>query len=141
MKKQFKDYIFYAGIFIFAAGLLAGQIINTNNRLIIVASYALTGFGCGLTLVGVGGILLKRFKSKNPQIAREYEIAEKDERNIRIREKSGYAVWYTTTFALVAAALSFVILEYKIPAFITMGVLFIHIIGIMIFIRIYCKKM
>lgn len=140
MKKQPKSYIFYMGIIIFVVGLLLKFLIPASDGALQALPFVLTGFGAGIIGVGVVNIFRKRMIDNNPQKAKQYEINEKDERNIRIREKAGYATWYTTLFMLSAISLTFVVLDYKVAGFISLGALFIHIISLFVYIHIYNKK-
>lgn len=140
MKKQAKSYIFYMGIIVFAVGLLLEFLIPASDGAFHTLPFVLTGFGAGIIGVGVVSIFRKRMIDNNPQKAKEYEINEKDERNIRIREKAGYATWYTTLFMLAVISLTFVVLDYMVAGFIVLGALFIHISSLFIYIYIYNRK-
>lgn len=138
MKKQHKSYIFYMGILIFVIGLLLKFLIPETNG---SWQSVITGFGAGIVGVGIAGIFRQKMIEKDPKKAKQYEIAEKDERNIRLREKAGYATWYITLFMLGILSLVFVMLDYKLQSFLTIGVLFIHIISLFVYIIIYNKKL
>lgn len=140
MKKQPKSYILYMGIVIFAIGLLLRFLIPESDGAWQALPFVLTGFGAGIIGAGVVNIFRKRMIDNNPEKAKQYEIAEKDERNIRLREKAGYATWYTSLFILAALSLTFVILDYKVACFLSLGALFVHIISLFIYIYIYNKK-
>ena len=140
MKKQPKSYIFYMGIIIFVVGLLLKNLIPASDGALHTLPFVLTGFGSGIVGVGVVSILRKRTIENDPQKAKQYEINENDERNIQIREKAGYATWYTTLFMLAAISMTFVVLDYKVAGFISLGALFIHIISLYVYINIYNKK-
>ena len=140
MKNQPKTYIFNIGIIIFVVGLLLKFLIPESKGVLKALPFVLTGFGAGIIGVGVVNIIRKRLIDNNPQKAKLYEINEKDERNIRLREKAGYTTWYTTHFVLAANSLAFVVLNYKFAAFYSLGALFIHIIRLFVYIHIYNKK-
>lgn len=140
MKEQAKSYIFYMGILVFAVGLLLKHLFPASDGALQALPYALTGFGAGIIGVGVVFIFRNRMIGNDPQKAKQYEINENDERNIRIREKAGYATWYTTLFLLSAITLTFVVLDYKVASFISLGALLIHSISLYVSIYIYNKK-
>src|SRR5690554_7384137 len=87
MKKQPKTYMFYIGIIIFVIGLLLKFLIPESEGAMQSAPFVLTGFGAGIIGVGAAGIFRKKVFDKNPEKAKKYEIAEKDERNIRLRDR------------------------------------------------------
>ena len=141
MKKQLKPYIFYVGIVIFAIGLLLNFIVAESDGISQSLTSVLIGLGAGITGGGVAGILLKKTLKNNPEKVKEYEIAEKDERNVRLREKAGYSAWYISVFMLAILSLIFLIFDYKLPCFITIGALFVQILSLFVFIYIYNKRL
>ena len=141
MKNQPKTYIFYMGMFIFGIGMLLKFIIPDVDGALQAMPFVLTGFGAGIIGVGVVNLFRKKIIENNPQKAKQYEIAEKDERNIILREKAGLATWYITLFTLAIIILTFVILDYKIASFVALGGLFIHIISLFVYINIFNKKL
>lgn len=48
--------------------------------------------------------------------------------------------WYTTLLMLSVISLTFVVLDYKVVCFISLGALFIHIISLYVYISIYNRK-
>lgn len=140
MKKQPKTYIFYMGIAIFTIGILLRFLVPEATGALRSLPFVLTGFGAGIVGVGIANLFRKRILEKNPEKAKEYEIAEKDERNVRLREKAGYATWYITLFVLAVLALTFIVLDYSVACWLTIGALFTHIFSLIVFIAIYNKK-
>ena len=128
------------GIIIFAAGLLLKFIFPEESGAMQSLPFVLSGFGAGIIGVGVAGIFRKRAIENDPEKARQYEIAEKDERNIRIREKAGYATWYTTLFLLAIISLTLVVLNYTAAGFVALGALLIHGISFFVYTYLYSKK-
>jgi len=141
MKKQSKAFVFYTGIVVFAIGLMLSFVFAESEGIKGSLPSVLTGCGAGIIGAGLASILLKKKLKNNPDKAKEYEIAEKDERNIRLREKAGYATWYTTLFMLAFVSLIFVILDYYLLSLVAIGALFVHIISLFVFICIYDKKL
>lgn len=141
MKKQPKIYVFYLGIAIFAGGMLLKFLFPAAKGAMLSLPFVLTGFGSGIIGVGVVNILRKRRIENNPAKAREYEIAEKDERNIRLREKAGYAAWHITIVVLAILPLAFLVMDNFVACWFALGALFIHIASLFTFIFIYNKKL
>ena len=102
---------------------------------------ALVGFGSGILGVGAAGLHRERLLKNNPELARRQEIEERDERNIRLREKSGYASWYVTTVLLAVMSLLFLILGDRMACLIAIAILFINVASLLLFIWYYNKKM
>lgn len=140
MKKEPKSYIFYMGIIVFVIAILLKVLMPDAEGPLESLPYVLSGFGSGIIGVGVVCIIRKRKIEQDPEKAKQYEIAEKDERNIKLREKAGYASWYISLFTMAILSMVFVIFDYKMACWLTMGALFIHVISLFVFIAIYDKK-
>lgn len=141
MKKQSKPWILPLGIILFALGIACKFIIPESAESLQALTVALTGFGAGIVGVGVAGGFAKKIIDRNPEKAREYEIAEKDERNIRVREKAGYSTWYISLFVQAIAALALLVLDYTIPCLLVMLALLVHVVSLFVNIYIHNKKM
>jgi len=150
MRKQSKPWLFILG----PCALVAGAIIKaffegseldtaTGSLLHLPSlSYMLIGFGSSLSAVGiVFFIVTRRMKKRNPERARQIEIEAKDERNVKLLEKSGYTTWYVTMITLVLLSLCFVALQLLAAFWLTVGVFAIHVTTFFICGYIYDKKM
>lgn len=93
MKNQPRRYLLYIGIAIFAVGILLKHLFPAQEGAMQSLPFVLSGLGVGIISAGVANMLRKRKIEQNPEKAREYEIAEKDERNILLRGKAGYITW------------------------------------------------
>ena len=140
MKKQFKCYIICLGIILLVSGFLLKFLFPVSDEILRALTFVLIGSGTGIIGAGAAKIIRQRILDKNPQIAKQYEINENDERNILIREKAGYATWYLTLFMLAIISLIFIILDYKVASFILIGVLLIHCISLFVYSHIFSKK-
>ena len=136
MKKQSKPYFLFIGIFITISATIFAFIYSGESG--IMERLPLAILGCGIVLIGIGGLQLTM--SGNPEKMKQLEIEEKDERNVKIREKAGFAVWFLTFFMLTILFLTFVIIGIEIAAWLTAGVLFIHIIGIVVCAGVFSRK-
>ncbi|MDR0293155.1 MAG: hypothetical protein LBH95_03270 [Oscillospiraceae bacterium] len=132
-----KALVFYVGIAALTAGLLLVFLFRSSEGIMVKVPYVMVGCGSGIASVGL--VYMSRYK--NPQKAKEYEINEKDERNVRLREKAGYATWYVTQIVLMATVFTFLILDYVVPCWIAIGGLFIHNVSFFAAIAAYDKKM
>ena len=128
-----KLFIFLAalGIALAAAGFIVGS-LTENDEL----SGRLIGFGSGfgISIFVVAIVNLVKLK-RNPNIAKEQEINAKDERQIKISEKSALGSFFITIFSLLSAIIVYVFLGFYVPLWITIGLLLIHVISYLIFLR------
>lgn len=130
---KLKAMVFYTGIAILVCGVALTIVLNDAERPMKIALSAMIGCGSGIT--GLGALLMV-----NPKMAKVYEINEKDERNIRLREKSGYTTWYITQFVLCVMVFVFLLLDYKVPCWIALGALLIHNGSFLVSLAIHSKK-
>ncbi len=135
IKKSKKIYLALIGIgFLFVIGGVISIFFEIDNRFLSFFS----GLGCAL--VGIAFMNLFLF-AKKPQIIKQQEINQNDERFIKIREKSAYATFFTTMFGLVVVEFIFLWLDYSIPCFIVIVLMFVHIISLFLFMFYNSKKL
>jgi hypothetical protein len=106
------------GLLSLSIGLLVGNFLQKDHL-----SGFLSGFGSVLTAFGVVSILIYE---RNPKLAKAREISQKDERNIRIWEKSAYISLLITIAIMSVTALVFVCLENLFACWIVVGIMLIH---------------
>ena len=141
MSGKLRPYVFNAGILLFCAGIALRYIFPEAGGVLESLPHILSGFGAGIMGVGVIFLFRKRRIEADPEKAKQFEIDENDERNIRLKEKAGYAAWHITLFALAALSLTFLILDDRAACLLSLGVLLIHKISLVIFTYAYNKKM
>ncbi|MCL2254216.1 MAG: DUF2178 domain-containing protein [Lachnospiraceae bacterium] len=98
----------------------------------------LSGIGCAMIFIGVIGIFRLR---KNPNITKQQEIEESDERNIRIREKSAYSTFFITLLMLTVAVIVCVILGNIIACIIINIFMAVHVLSYLILLHFNNNKM
>ena len=132
-KSNNKLFVFLValGIALAAAGFIAGSITEDDEL-----SGRLVGFGSGFGISIFAAAIVNLVKLKrNPNIAKEQEINAKDERQIKISEKSALSAFVITIFSLLAAIIVYLFLGFYIPLWITIGLLLIHVISFKIFLH------
>lgn len=92
----------YLTLLILGLGLLAAALALTallGDRLPDTAGGAMVGVSSGLAAMGLANFLMLRQMEKDPHLAKQTEIEEKDERNTAIRRRakavSGEALQWT----------------------------------------------
>ena len=73
------------GLTVLVAGLLAVKFFDLGSR---TAPYLCIGLGCGVFGQGFGELITRWSEKKHPEIARQREIEENDERNIALRDRA-----------------------------------------------------
>lgn len=75
-----------------------------RDRLPDAAGGAMIGVSSGLAAMGVSNLLLLRQAERDPRLARQTEIEEKDERNTAIRRRAKAVSGEVLQWAVMAAA-------------------------------------
>ena len=96
------------------------------------------GAGCALVGLGAIGLIILHF---HPKSVEQQKIDNKDERNIKIREKSAYGAYAITSIAMGVAILVFVALNNMEACFIITMVLAVHTLSYLILMFVNNKKL
>ena len=85
MKKGNGDLlILLTGLILMAVGLYLLRCYEAAEGVLRVLPFLLIGLGCGLFGQGAGNMVGKRALKNSSEIARQLEIEQKDERNVKI---------------------------------------------------------
>lgn len=131
--KKIKSYLItIIGVVLFMTGLYLIKTVFNPQGVMLALPYLCIGVGCGMFGHGLGDILNRIALKKNPDLAKQKEINEKDERNIMIGNMAkarGYNMMtYVFAALLVAYALMGVSFSIIIPFVI--AYLFVHFYAI-----------
>ncbi|MBU5674866.1 hypothetical protein KQI88_00360 [Alkaliphilus sp. MSJ-5] len=97
--------------------------------------------GTGGAFVAIGVIKLIQHKRTAPEKLRQKEIELKDERNIQILRIAYTIANLTATILFIIMAFVFVWLDYKTPAFISLGAMYIQLLAFFIAYKYFNSKM
>ena len=68
------------------------------------------GIGCGLFGYGVGEMVNRHVLDSNPTLAKEQEIAQKDERNVALANRAKAKAYDLMTYMMAALLLTFALM-------------------------------
>lgn len=96
--------------------------------------------GAGAAWIGLGilGMVIHKIK---PAHAKQQEIAKKDERNMQIREKSGYISYWINMFALFILEVVFLLTNNEFACILTISVMFIQAVSFFAALHYYQNKL
>lgn len=110
---------------------------SSNNEDMLLGMF--TGLGAAFAAISIYRLLHRKFSSAEK--LKQEEIDLKDERNIQIL-KSAYSISNTAATILFAVlAFVFVWLDYRIPAFIAVGAIWVQVIVFFISYSYISRKM
>ena len=102
MKKNAANYFSaIAGLILLIIGLISLKVIDNPQGVMLTLPYLCVGIGCGIFGGGMGNILGERAFKKHPELKKQKEIEEKDERNVSIANQSkarGICLWCHNVF-------------------------------------------
>ncbi len=99
--------------------------------------YLLIGIGCGTFGGAFGDIMSKRSIAKNPKLAKQMEIEQKDERNQLVANKAKAKAYDCMVFVFGALMLTFALMNVTYTVILLIVCAYLFVIGYGIFYR--CK--
>lgn len=136
---KFWSTLVIVGIITFIFGVVCTKRIpaDADNLNMLVGMF--TGLGASFTAIGI--VKLIHYKRTSVVKLKQEEIELKDERNIQIL-RAAYSVGYAVDSVLFAImAFVFLWLDYKIPAFISIGALCVQLLAFLITYKYFSSKM
>ncbi|WP_303871095.1 hypothetical protein [Acetobacterium wieringae] len=89
MKRQFRNVGFVIiGLILVASGLALVKLLSNPQGLFLALPYICIGLGCGVFGEGIGAVISQKVIKNNPDIEKQIEIDQKDERNIMIARRA-----------------------------------------------------
>ena len=100
------------------------------------------GVGAGLLGMSAANLIMKRYEKQHPEVARQSEMEQKDERNMMLRAKARASAANVLQWLIIA--LAFVMILTDAPLGYTLGAIGVylayHVLSV-IFMARYQKKM
>lgn len=132
-KKRMFIILVILGVGLLLSGFIVELLMGESRYL----GFAM-GFGVAITLVATGNLILIR---KRPELAKEEEINEKDERFIQIRGHAAQSTFYVSLFGMLAAVLIFLFMNDMSSCFVVIGLMLLHVVSYFALLGHYGKKM
>ncbi|MDX9803176.1 MAG: DUF6442 family protein [Dehalococcoidales bacterium] len=102
------------GFFIFAAGLALIKLFPDTDGILKTLPFICIGLGSGIFGGNIGTAINNKAMLKNPQLAKQKEIEQKDERNQAISNKSKARVYDLMIFVFAAIIVAFALMQADI---------------------------
>jgi len=142
--KSYQNKNFYIGLIIIGFlsiifGVVFEQYIPENAHNLSMTAGMLSGIGAAFTAVGV--IRLIKFRKSSPEKLKAEEIELRDERNIQILRATYSVVAAASILIFAILAFVFLLLDYMVPAWITISGIYVEVIIFFIAYKIISSKM
>ncbi len=136
--KKLKSTLFTVfGIVLLIAGLLVVKLFDLGNQ---AAPYVCIGLGCGLFGQGLGELITRWSEKGHPEITRQREIEENDERNIALRDKAQAKAYRIMIPVFGALFLAFGLMKVQLRVILLLVAAYLYICGCSIYYNSKYRK-
>ena len=129
-----------AGLVLLAAGLVMVKVGMAEEGILPVLPYVLIGIGAGAFGQGTGELLSARAIRNHPEIAREKEIEQADERNVALGNRAKAKAFDIMIFVFGALLLSFALMRVALAAVLLLCFSYLFVLGCGVYFRIRYEK-
>lgn len=120
--------LFFLGLALLGVGwLLHRALPDPDTNPLRVIPYLCLGVGCGSFGSGIGALLARRALRGSPELQRQNEIAEKDERNVALGNAAKARGFDLMTYALGAMLLFSVLMDADLALTLVMVAVYLFI--------------
>lgn len=114
------------GLLVLAAGPVCVWLLDLGSR---SAPYLCVGLGCGVFGQGLGELLDRRSRKKHPELARQREIEQNDERNVALRDKAQARAFRIMIPVFGALFLAFALMDVELRVVLLLVAAYVYICG------------
>lgn len=130
------------GFVIFGAGLVLLKLLPDTDGILKTLPYICVGVGAGVFGGNIGTVIQIKIALKNPQVAKQAEIEEKDERNRAISNKAKAKTYDLMIFVYTAMLFTFALMAIDMYVILTLvGVYLFFISSYVYYLTKYHKIM
>jgi hypothetical protein len=138
MKKIQYNYVYvFIGLMLLGVGLDLAKSVGDPQGFMRALPYVLIGIGCGMFGQGVGNAVTAKTMENQPELQKQQEIEQNDERNIEIGNRAKAKAYDMMIFVFGALMLSFALMGVDFIAILLLVGSYLFIVGYGIYFR--CK--
>lgn len=141
MKKNIVNGItLIVGLALLGAGLYLVKTVFAPTGVMLALPYVFIGLGCGMFGQGVSGFVNRAVLKKNPEIAKQQEIEQKDERNQEIANRAKAKAYDAMIFVFGALMVAFALMGMDFIPVIMLVAAYLYVVGVSIYYRCKLEK-
>lgn len=140
MKKKAGYVIVMIGILLLGTGLYFVKAVSNPQGIMLTLPYVCMGIGSGLFGHGMGSILSRRAMQNNPQMQKQMEIEQNDERNIAIANRAKGKAFDMMTFVFGALMIAFALMGADLAAVLLLVFAYLFVHGYAVYCRCRYEK-
>ena len=128
------------GLALLGAGLYLVKTVFAPTGVMLALPYVFIGLGCGMFGQGVSGFVNRAVLKKNPEIAKQQEIEQKDERNQEIANRAKAKAYDAMVFVFGALMVAFALMGMDlVPVLLLVGA-YLYVVGVGLYYRFKLEK-
>ena len=128
------------GILLAAIGFVLLRRYADSQGVMAVLPFVCIGVGCGAFGHGMGGMLSRKALKDSPDLQKQLEIEQKDERNIAISNSAKGKAFDIMLFVYGALMLSFALMQVDLAAILLFVFCYLLLLGCSIYYRVKYEK-
>lgn len=125
------------GVILCVAGVLAVKLWSLGNGGI---PYVCIGIGCGLLGQGVGELITHRSEKRRPELRRQREIEQNDERNIAVRDRAQAQAYRIMIFVFSSLTVAFGLMGVELRVILMLVAAYLLVCGCTVYYSIKYRK-
>lgn len=136
--KKTKNYVILAiGAILLITGLYLVKTTYHMGAFMTALPYVCIGVGCGAFGHGMGNIISHKIYQKNPDVQKQMEIEQKDERNAMISNRAKAKAYDVMTYVFGALMIAFALMGVDIIPVLLFVFVYLFVQGYAVYYR--CK--
>ena len=141
MKKRQYNFVYvFIGLMLLGVGLYLAKAVANPQGVMRALPFVMIGIGCGIFGQGMGGVIQKRVLKNSPEILKQQEIEQKDERNIEIANHAKAKAYDMMVFVFGALMVSFALMGVDFVAILLLVGSYLFVVGYSIYVRSKLEK-
>lgn len=128
------------GIVLIAIGLLLLKYAPDSGGIMQILPYCCLGIGCGAFGWGSGEALKRHAVKNDPELLREIEIEQQDERTVFIANAAKARAYDIMSYLYAALIITFGLMGVDLPVLLMLVAAFLFIEGVMIYQMVKLNK-
>ncbi len=128
------------GVVLLGAGLYLVKAYPAAQGILRALPYVCIGLSCGLLGQGVSGIVERAVAKKHPEIAKQQEIVQKDERNQEIAHRAKAKAYDAMIYVFGAVMVAFALMGMDFVPVLLLVAAYLYVVGVSIYYRFKLEK-
>ena len=140
MKRAKNVWLSVLGFVLIGGGIYLIKAVPDPQGIMRALPFLLVGFGCGIFGHGLGELLAKKAAESDPEMARQIEIVQTDERNVMIGNMAKAKGYDMMTYVFGALMVAFAVMGASWTVIIPMVIAYLFVHGYAIYFRMKFDK-